>query len=141
MSEFILFYLTWCPACQHFKPIVEKAMRDAGVDVVMVDLQKKNSNRIETLQKQNNIDSGPVLVSVRDGTMTRFNEERSVEEVKKFLKNNGGGGHFAVGSYRRRSPGRRHRSRSPSRRHRSRSPGRRQHGKKVRSRSPFRRLR
>jgi thiol-disulfide isomerase/thioredoxin len=90
-NKFTMYYVDWCPHCQHAKPDFE-ALRDASpVDVngQLVEVDMVNPEKNPELTKGKPIKGYPtILLTKSTGDIVEYEGSRDKEGYMSFLKNN-----------------------------------------------------
>ena len=78
----VLFHVTWCGYCKEFKPKYEQVAKQLhNIDLYEVDCDKNSA-----LAKKYEVESYPTLLCITKDKTERYNGEREIEPVKRWIK-------------------------------------------------------
>jgi len=81
-TTIIYFYAPWCGYCKKFFPLWNE-LKQENTDVNMVEI---NSDEQEAMCKKYNVTRYPTLIKVSGKNKKVFNEERTKENLIKFIQ-------------------------------------------------------
>ncbi|KAJ5073009.1 protein disulfide-isomerase tmx3 [Anaeramoeba ignava] len=81
---FVKFFAPWCPHCQKLKPIFEElAQKFENHKILFGEVNCQNNSK---LCHENDIEGFPTLILYNDGASFKFSEERTIDNMKDFVK-------------------------------------------------------
>ena len=82
---FTLYYVEWCPHCQHVKPEWDKLEKDESLDHIKI--VKINCEENEDIVQEKNIEGFPTILLTHNGKESAYNGNREYAEFKAYLEN------------------------------------------------------
>lgn len=81
----IYIYKTDCVACQTFRPIINKVLREQKVTLYAINIAEEENNKLDFFEKYN-IQVTPRMMNYYKGTLTKsFDGVQSEKKLEKFL--------------------------------------------------------
>ena len=85
LKSIMYFYMKGCQYCDNFNPIWNKFTKTYKGKV---KIQKYERSKVINKLKNYNIESFPTIIKIyEDGTFKKFNDNRTIKNLNKFIKN------------------------------------------------------